>query len=99
MSEHSPYMNEGRYLVSKVPVGSDLKNAVKQAVDLIGGFEKVINKDDTVTIKPNLNTADPYPASSDPQFIKALGESLFEAGAGRLKIIESSKRINWETSI
>ncbi|MHA1862242.1 MAG: DUF362 domain-containing protein, partial [Candidatus Thorarchaeota archaeon] len=76
--------------VSKTPVDSDLKDAVRTAVDLIGGFEKVISPDDTVTIKPNLNTADPYPASSDPQFIKALGESLFEAGAGKLKIIESS---------
>jgi len=90
MSKHSPYMSEGRYLVSKVHIESNLKNTIKQAVDLIGGFDKVINHDDTVTIKVNLNTADPYPASSDPQFIKALGESLLEAGAGKLKIIESS---------
>lgn len=90
MIEYSPYMSEGRYLVSKVPVESNLKSAVKQAVELIGGFDKVINQDDTVTIKPNLNTADPYPASSDPEFIKALGELLLNAGAGKLKIIESS---------
>lgn len=90
MNEHSPFMSEGRYLVSKVSAESNLKNAIKQAVDLIGGFDKVINQDDTVTIKVNLNTADPYPASSDPQFIKALGESIFEAGAAKLKIIESS---------
>ncbi|MFW9981839.1 MAG: DUF362 domain-containing protein, partial [Candidatus Thorarchaeota archaeon] len=41
-------------------------------------------------IKPNLNTADPYPASSDPAFIKALGEELLDAGASKLEIIDSS---------
>ena len=83
-------MQNGRFLVSKISVMTDLKSAVKQAVDSIGGFEKVIGPGDTVTIKPNLNTADPYPASSDPAFIKALGELILNAGAEKLKIIESS---------
>jgi uncharacterized protein (DUF362 family) len=86
----SPYMNLGKYLVSKVHVNSDLKSAVAQSVELIGGFEKVIEPNDIVTIKPNLNTADPYPASSDPEFIKNLGELILDAGAGKLKIIDSS---------
>ncbi len=88
--DKSPYVNLGRYLVSKVHVSGDLKSAVDQSVKLIGGFEKIISPDDTVTIKPNLNTADPYPASSDPQFIKVLGELILDAGAGKLKIIDSS---------
>ncbi|MFW9961392.1 MAG: DUF362 domain-containing protein [Candidatus Thorarchaeota archaeon] len=86
----NPYVNQDRYLVSKVHVSSDLKSAVHQAVTLIGGFEKIVATNDTVTIKPNLNTADPYPASSDPQFIKVLGELILDAGAGKLKIIDSS---------
>ncbi len=87
---NSPYMADGRYLVSKIPFSGDLKHTIEEAVRLIGGFEKVISRDDTATIKPNLNTADPYPASSDPQFIKALGELILEAGAGKVKIIDSS---------
>ncbi len=90
MNSSTPYMRDGRYLVSKSPVGTDLKAAVRNAVDLIGGFDKIIDQDDLITIKPNLNTADPYPASSDPMFIKALGELLLDAGAGKLRIIESS---------
>lgn len=90
MPTQSPYQKDGRFLVSKAPVETDLKTSVRKAVDLIGGFDKVINSDDLVTIKPNLNTADPYPASSDPLFIKALGELLLDAGAGTLRIIESS---------
>lgn len=90
MSSNSPYTRDGKFLVSRSPVTTDLKAAVRTAVDLIGGFDKVITQDDIVTIKPNLNTADPYPASSDPLFIKALGELLLAAGAGKLRIIESS---------
>ncbi|MDH4213872.1 MAG: DUF362 domain-containing protein [Candidatus Thorarchaeota archaeon] len=90
MMSQTPYTNLGRYLVSKVRVSDNLKNAINQSVNLIGGFEKIIAPNDTVTIKPNLNTADPYPASSDPQFIRALGEIILNAGAGKLKIIDSS---------
>jgi uncharacterized protein (DUF362 family) len=83
-------MNNGRFLVSKVVAESDLKLSIQQAVDLIGGLDKIIESGDKVTIKPNLNTADPYPASSDPAFIKALGEVIQEAGASKIEIIDSS---------
>jgi uncharacterized protein (DUF362 family) len=86
----TPFMNEERYLVGKVVAQKDLKTSIQQAVDLIGGLKKVISDGDKVTIKPNLNTADPYPASSDPNFIKALGEVIMEAGASKIEIIESS---------
>lgn len=84
------FMKNGRFLVSKVVAGKNLKTSVKHAIDLIGGLEKVIESGDKVTIKPNLNTADPYPASSDPLFIKALGEVILDAGASKLEIIDSS---------
>ncbi|MGQ9506641.1 MAG: DUF362 domain-containing protein [Candidatus Bathycorpusculaceae bacterium] len=35
-------------------------------------------------LKPNYNTADPFPGSSDSQFIKAIIELLYEAGAGKV---------------
>ncbi|MFW9974432.1 MAG: DUF362 domain-containing protein [Candidatus Thorarchaeota archaeon] len=86
----TPFMKSSRFLVSKIVATEDLKTSVKQAIDLLGGLEKVIASDDKVTIKPNLNTADPYPASSDPLFIKALGEVILDAGASKLEIIDSS---------
>ena len=66
----SNFRNEGRYLIGKTAVGDNLKESIKASVDLIGGFKEAIEPGDTVTIKPNLNTADPYPASSDPEFIR-----------------------------
>ncbi len=87
----TPYTNNGRFLVSKVVAEPDLKTSIQCAIDLIGGLDKVISNGDRVTIKPNLNTADPYPASSDPDFIKALGEVILEAGASKLEIIDSAR--------
>ena len=90
MVSATPYTKDGRFLVSKTPISGGLKSDIKRAVELIGGFEEVIEDGDTVTIKPNFNTADPYPASSDPEFIRALGELLLEAGAEKIRIIDSS---------
>ena len=86
----TPFKNNGRFLVSKVVAEADLKTSIQRAVDLIGGLDKIIESGDKVTIKPNLNTADPYPASSDPAFIKALGEVILDAGASKIEIIDSS---------
>ncbi|MHA2020700.1 MAG: DUF362 domain-containing protein [Candidatus Thorarchaeota archaeon] len=86
----SPYSENDRFMVSKVASTDNLKNSILKAVDLIGGFKKVIEPGDIVTIKPNLNSADPYPASSDPEFLRALGELLLDAGAAKLRIVDSS---------
>jgi uncharacterized protein (DUF362 family) len=76
--------------VSKVRASDNLRVDIEKAVELIGGFDSLIQPGDLVTIKPNMNTADPYPASSDADFIQALGESLLAAGAGKLQIMDAS---------
>lgn len=88
----NPYVMNGKHPISKVLVAGhrDLKWSVKKAVDLIGGFEKVISSGDTVIIKPNFNSDDLPPASNDPEFVRAVVELSREAGAEKIKIIESS---------
>lgn len=86
----SPFKRGGRFLVSKVTATDDLKESIRKAVDMIGGFSEIIEQGDTITLKPNLNTADPYPASSDPEFLRAIAELLIDAGAEELKIVDSS---------
>jgi uncharacterized protein (DUF362 family) len=83
-------VRSGKPLVSRVTYTEDLKRSIEYAVSLIGGFEKVIDKGDTVLLKPNYNTADPFPGSSDPNFIKAVIELLYEAGAGKIVVGERS---------
>lgn len=75
---------EGKTLLSKVAATRDLKYDVLRAVNLIGGFDKVINEGDRVLLKPNYNSPDPPPASSDLRFLKAIVELLFEHGAGKV---------------
>jgi uncharacterized protein (DUF362 family) len=84
------FVKSGKPLVSKVTCTEDLKRSIEHAVSLIGGFEKVVDKGDTVLLKPNYNTADPFPGSSDPDFIKAVIELLYGAGAEKVVVGERS---------
>ncbi len=79
-----------KFLVSKVTATKDVKASIKKAVGLIAGFSKYVSKGDTVLIKPNYNSDDPYPATSDPDALKALAELIYEAGAKKVIIGESS---------
>ena len=84
------FTNEGKSLVSKVRCDGDLKQNIGQAVAAIGGFERLVEPGDTILVKANFNTADPPPASSDPQFVKAVIELLYQHGAGKVVVGESS---------
>jgi len=84
------FTNEGKALVSKLRCDGDLRQNIGQAVSAIGGFERLVEAGDTIVIKPNFNTADPPPAASDPQFVKAVIELLYEHGAGKVVVGESS---------
>jgi uncharacterized protein (DUF362 family) len=86
----NPFTSDGKVLLSKINVTGNLKTDISKAVELIGGFTKVINKGDHVLLKPNYNSADPPPATSDPEFLKAMVELLFENGAGKVTVGESS---------
>ncbi len=82
--------NAGQALVSKVWHDGDLKQDIHQAVSAIGGFQKLVEPGDTILVKPNFNTADPPPGSSDPQFVKRVIDLLYEQGAGRVVLGEAS---------
>lgn len=90
MTKENIFTNEGKALVSKLRCDGDLRQNIGQAVAAIGGFERLVEPGDTILVKPNFNTADPPPASSDPQFVKAVIELLYEHGAGEVVVGESS---------
>jgi len=76
--------------VSKVKAKRNLKKSVLEAVNLVGGFKKIINPGEVVLLKPNFNTADPPPASSSLDFIKAVTELVYDCGAKIVMVGESS---------
>jgi uncharacterized protein (DUF362 family) len=67
-----------------------LKGNILKAVDLIGGFSKVVERGNEILLKPNFNTGDAPPGSSDPDFVKAVIELLYEHGASKVILGESS---------
>jgi len=90
MAVANPYKKDSKVLVGKVTKFSSSKEAILNSVSLIGGFNKVIQRGDKVLLKPNFNTADPPPGSSDPDFVKAVIELLYEHGAKKVVLGESS---------
>jgi uncharacterized protein (DUF362 family) len=69
-----------------------LKDAIKMAVDAIGGVCKALTPGDRVLLKPNFNSDDPYPASTDLGFLRAVVEILREEGITDLTLGE---RAGW----
>jgi uncharacterized protein (DUF362 family) len=82
------FVRDGHPLVSKVAYEGNLRESIELSVSLIGGIKKLVNKGDTILLKPNYNTADPFPGSSDPEFIKAVIDMLYKAGAGKVIVGE-----------
>ncbi|MBD3407333.1 MAG: DUF362 domain-containing protein [Candidatus Lokiarchaeota archaeon] len=90
-SSSSPISGTTRkYPVIRHTVRGSLRSSIEKAIGQLGGFERFVTEGDIVTLKPNLNTADPYPASSDPEFIREFGSLILEAGAKKIRIVESS---------
>jgi len=82
-------MNE-EGIVSKIKVKNNLKQAILEAVNLLGGFEKFIKPGEVVLLKPNFNTADPFPASTDLEFLKAVVELVYQCEPKIVMIGDSS---------
>lgn len=85
--EHQPKYMPAKDI--KIKAGDDLKTSILEAINSLGGFGRFITRGDHVLVKPNFNTADPFPASSDPQFIAAFADLCHEHSAGRVAIGES----------
>jgi len=83
-------MEDDKALISKTIATNDLKTSILKSVSLIGGFTKTIEKGDAVWLKPNFNTGDVPPGSSDTDFVKAVIELLVENGAAKVIVGESS---------
>jgi len=82
--------------VTKIKVGENLRESVLKSVSELGGFGKFINKGDVVLLKPNFNTADPSPASTDLGFLKVVTELVYDCGA-KIVIIGDSSTMSLNT--
>ncbi len=87
------WCQDGDPLVSKVTVAgyedADLAAAVARSLDLLGGLGRMVKPGQTVLVKPNFNSPDPFPASTDLPFLETVVRLLQQAGA-RVVVGESA---------
>jgi uncharacterized protein (DUF362 family) len=88
------FSKSGKPLVSKVNFTGDLRDSIETSVSLIGGIRRLVANGDTILLKPNYNTANPYPGSSDPEFIRSVIKLLYEADAGKVIVGARSAFLN-----
>jgi uncharacterized protein (DUF362 family) len=75
------WLDDGQPLVAKVLVSDGVKPAVGRCLELLGGLDRAIKRGERVLVKPNFNSPDPYPGSTDLGFLRAVLELLKDAGA------------------
>lgn len=76
--------------ISKAKTEENLRDSILEAVDGVGGFDQFIKRGETILLKPNFNTADPFPGSTDPEFLRAVVDLFYENGAGKVIVGGSS---------
>ncbi len=61
--------------------GKDIRASIERVIALLGHLEQAIGRGEKVLVKPNFNSSDPYPGTTDLLFLRAVIELLLEAGA------------------
>ena len=85
----NPWLRNDRPVVAKVKANGDIRLAIGQTIALMGNLSQMIGRSDRVLVKPNFNSPDPFPASTDLAFLQGVIELMLEAGA-KVTIGESS---------
>lgn len=90
-------------------LGNDLKVMTREALDAIGGIEKVVGQGETVFLKPNMitlpwgNFYNPFKLGecTKPEVLIAVTEACLQAGAKEVIIGDASHRasFNWEYAV
>ena len=77
----NPWLRDGLPVVARVEAKADVRAAVEHVMMLMGGLERGVNGGDRVLVKPNFNSPDPFPASTDLAFLETVVRLLLDAGA------------------
>jgi uncharacterized protein (DUF362 family) len=93
----NPWLKDGKPIVSRGGCGPDIRKTVDLVLAGLGPLSFAISRGDTVLVKPNFNSDDPPPASTDLTFLKVMLEILLELGA-KVTVGESSGGIWRPTS-
>lgn len=76
-------------MIKQVKTGEDILVDVERLINSAGGISNFVSKSETVLLKVNFNTADPFPASSDIEFIKAVIVNILKAEPKKIIVGDS----------
>lgn len=93
----NPYTQDNRALVSIVG-GKHVKSMIAEALDQLGGLDKLDIKDRTILVKPNAVTGDPSPTTTNPEVVGAVVELLYEVGAKKVVVGDMSALLTLSTA-
>jgi uncharacterized protein (DUF362 family) len=82
---------------------TDVEEAVRQAVELVGGIGRYIGRGDVVAVKPNIafNSPPQYKATTDPLVVRTVVDLCFRAGASKVYVFDrtvSNPKLSYVTS-
>jgi uncharacterized protein (DUF362 family) len=78
------------YIVTKIKSSPDLKSDIQKLIQpIIGNISDFIKSTDRILLKPNFNTADPFPGSTALDFLQAVIEIFNEAKPKEIIVGES----------
>ena len=84
----NPFIYRGKPIVVTVE-GTDFDSMIIKALELLGGLEKLIKRDDRIMIKPNFVSSAPYPETTHPESVLRIVELLRKVNKKRPAIVES----------
>ncbi|MFB3062335.1 MAG: DUF362 domain-containing protein [Candidatus Binatia bacterium] len=85
----NPFLEGNKTLVGLVH-GEQVELMVREAIQLIGGIEKLQVRGKTVLVKPNVVAGRPSPTTTNPEVIRAIIRILKEAGAKKVYVGDMS---------
>jgi hypothetical protein len=83
------FTREGKSLVAVVG-GKDAKGMVREALSLMGGFNRLGVRGKTVLVKPNVVAGRKNPTTTSPEVVGATVRVLYEEGASRVYVGDMS---------
>ena len=69
--------------------GSDYEAMLEAGLDALGGLDKLVREDHSVVLKPNLLKPQPYPVTTDPDFVFAVGRKVKGLGCEKVVVRDS----------
>ena len=85
----NPWRRDGKTIVARTMASHDIRASLDKTIGLLGNLSAAIKSGDRVMVKPNFNSPDPPPASTDLPFLRSVIELLKDAGA-RVTVGESA---------